>query len=477
MTENHENKVSATPAMDFPEELKNRAREFFRKGSEVAYTLNYDYAIELYLDGLNFWPDALEEGHKLLREISLRRQAAGGKKSGFTDSSKYRKGLGKSDKDLMLKAEYLLSKDPINTGHMMDMIKAAVAGDFRATGEWMANMLFVHTRQQEQNKQAFQIWVFLKENYEKLELYAQSLTACQLALQIKKDEKLEDSLRDLSARTTIKGYDNDEDFRSKVKDKDAQAQLMDDDKIVKSQDTKQQRLMQAKSEYEADPTVPGKIAKYVNALVETETEENENQAIAVLHQAFEQTQQFQHLQRAGEIQIRQATRKVREAQKRLQAEPGSAEMKQQLNLAMQQALAIELKHYELCIKNYPTEMRLKYEYGKRLMRARKFDEAIPVLQEARTDPRYRIASLNNIGQCFFYKQWYPDSIEMFQQALENLEDTEGPMAKELRYNLGRALEAAGKTEEALDCFRKVAQLDFNYLDVRDRVEALRKQQS
>ncbi|MBN2211801.1 MAG: tetratricopeptide repeat protein [Sedimentisphaerales bacterium] len=476
MTDNQDNQIPATTAVDFPEELKNRAREFFRKGGEVAYTLNYDYAIELYLDGLNFWPDALDEGHKQLREIALRRQAAGGKKSGFTDSSKYRKGLGKSPKDLMLKAEYLLSKDPSNPGHMMDMVKAAVAGEYKTTAEWMANMLFAHNRQQEQNKQAFHVWVFLKENYEKLELYAQSLSACQFALQIKKDDRLEDSLRDLSARTTMQEYDNNDDFTSKIKDKNAQSQLLDDDKIVKSQDTKQQRLIQAKAEYEADPTVPGKITKYVNTLVETETEESENQAVEVLNQAFEETRQFQHLQRAGEIQIKQAARKVREAQKLYKAEPGNAELKQQLNIVMQQSLQTELKHYELCIKNYPTDMRLKYEYGKRLMRARKFDEAIPVLQEARTDPRHRISSLNNIGQCFFYKQWYTDSIEMFQQALENLEDTEGNLAKELRYNLGRAYEADGKIEEALDCFRKVAQLDFNYLDVKERVEALRKQQ-
>ena len=80
----------------FAPELLDRARDFFRRGSEVAYALNFDYAIELYLDGLNFWPEALEEGHMKLREIALRRQAAGGKKSGFGDNSKYKKGTGKT---------------------------------------------------------------------------------------------------------------------------------------------------------------------------------------------------------------------------------------------------------------------------------------------------------------------------------------------------------------------------------------------
>ena len=76
-----------TTEMEFPEELIARGREFFHKGSEVAYALNYDYAIELFLDGISFWPDALEEGHKPLRDIALRRQAAGGKKSGSEEGN------------------------------------------------------------------------------------------------------------------------------------------------------------------------------------------------------------------------------------------------------------------------------------------------------------------------------------------------------------------------------------------------------
>ncbi|GAG51134.1 unnamed protein product, partial [marine sediment metagenome] len=116
------------------------------------------------------------------------------------------------------------------------------------------------------------------------------------------------------------------------------------------------------------------------------------------------------------------------------------------------------------------------EYGKRLLRARRFDEAIPIFQEARRNPRHRLASLSNIGQCFFYKKWYADAVETFDQALELVESQESALAKELRYNLGRAYEADGNIEEALKSFRKVAQIDFNYLDVRKRVDELRNQQ-
>ena len=67
-----------------------KAMAFFDRAEEVAATDNFDYAIEMYLDGLATWPTALEEGHKPLRDIALRRQAAGVKKSGFGDKSKFK---------------------------------------------------------------------------------------------------------------------------------------------------------------------------------------------------------------------------------------------------------------------------------------------------------------------------------------------------------------------------------------------------
>ena len=98
-----------------------------------------------------------------------------------------------------------------------------------------------------------------------------------------------------------------------------------------------------------------------------------------------------------------------------------------------------------------------------------------MFQEARSDPRHRMTSLNSIGQCFFYKQWYPDAVEFFQQAFELVENKESQIARELIYNLGRAYEADANINEALECFRKVTQIDFNYRDARDRVDQLRKQ--
>ncbi|OPZ99254.1 MAG: Tetratricopeptide repeat protein [Planctomycetes bacterium ADurb.Bin412] len=472
------NQNGANPVLEFPEELKVKAREFFKKGAEVAYALNYDYAIELYLDGLSIWPDALDEGHKPLREVALRRKEAGQKKAGmFGDSSKFRKSAGKTPKEAMLKAEYLLSKDPTNLALMTDLVKAASEGDYRQTTLWFANLLFEFNRQKD--KPSLQTYILLREVYVKIEAFARALQACQQALQLKPhDTDLENALRDLSAQTTMQQgkYDGQGDFRDSIKDRINQEKLQAQSQSLRSTDVKADALEKARREYQENPTIPGKINNLVNALCDTEEEDRENEAIEILEKSYIQSKQFRYKQHSGQIRIKQWNRRVRKLQLQLKNEPDNQDTKKQLVEATKESLRIELEHYKLSVENYPTDMGIKYEYGKRLMRAQQYDQAIPVFQEARNDPRFRVASINFIGQCFYFKEWYTDAIESFELALEAVEDQEGAIAKELRYNLGRAYEAEGNIEQALNCYRKVAQIDYNYQDVKDRVDSLRKQQ-
>ncbi len=469
----------ATPQQEtaYPEELKANARGFFTKAAEVAYTLNYDYAIELYLDGLSFWPDNIEEGHKPLMEIALRRQTSGGKKSGFGDGSKYKKVSGKNPKDAMLKNEYLLSKDPGNQSYMTGMIKAAMECEYRDTAIWVADILFENNMHH--NKPSFNTYIFLRDSYAKLNVYNRALQACQLAMQIKpKDTNLHDSVRDLSAQTTLQQgrYDDDGDFRDSIKDRESQAKLQTQEAATRSVDVMKNAIEEARGEYDLEPTVPGKIDKLVATLCDTEEDENENDAVRVLEKAYIDLKQFRHKQRAGEIINKQLARRMRNLQKQIKRDPNNKQTVQKYNEAVQKHLQTELAHYKLCVENYPTDLRMKYEYGKRLMMARKYDEAIPLFQEARSDPRHRIEALSGIGGCFFYKKWYTDAVETFEQAYELLENKESATAKDLLYNLGRSHEADEKPEDALNYYRKVAQIDYNYRDARKRVDTLRQQQ-
>jgi tetratricopeptide (TPR) repeat protein len=116
------------------------------------------------------------------------------------------------------------------------------------------------------------------------------------------------------------------------------------------------------------------------------------------------------------------------------------------------------------IENYPTDLRMKYEYGFRLLINKEYDKAIPLFQEAQREPQCRLAALDKTGVCFFLKGWFVDAIDIFSQALRVCEVRDSDIGKELRYNLARSYEENKQADKALEVYRKLAQIDFNYKD-------------
>jgi tetratricopeptide (TPR) repeat protein len=194
------------------------------------------------------------------------------------------------------------------------------------------------------------------------------------------------------------------------------------------------------------------------ALSELQSDEAENEAIELLEDAYERKGDFSFKQRAGQIKIKQLKRKLRKAR--------TAELSAEL-------ASFELEHYCLCAENYPTDLQVKYEYGVRLVESKRYDDAIPLFQEAQRDPRRKISAMDKIGLCFFMKGWYADAIDVFNRAIDSYEIKDDNVAKELQYNLGRAYEEQNEDEKALEIYRKIAQLDFAYKDVSQRVDKLR----
>ena len=80
-----------------------KAKAFFERAEEVAVTNNFDYAIEMYLEGLKHAPNAVEEGHMGLRRLAFVRQSRGKKKPSMVDKVKFRSG--KDPLEEMLNAE------------------------------------------------------------------------------------------------------------------------------------------------------------------------------------------------------------------------------------------------------------------------------------------------------------------------------------------------------------------------------------
>jgi len=375
----------------------------------------------------------------------------------------------------MLNAEYLLAKDPKHLPYAQAMLKVTIEGDYKQTAKWLADFIFKANN--EAAKPSLNTYILLKNSYATMGLYDRALMACQYAVKLKpEDGSLADELQRLSAELTVSRgkYDQEGDFRNSIKNREAQDKLHSQEGVVKTEDYRITAIKDAQKALAADPELPKNIFHLATVLAELQDDKADNEAIVLLENAYRTKNDFSYKQQAGLIKIKNFKRNLRKAKGVLESNSADEKAKALVAELAEKIRNTELEHYRLCVENYPTDLKVKYEYGVRLIQNKQYDDAIPLLQESQRDPRHKISSMDKIGLCFFNKGWYADAIDVFSQAIDVHESKDDSIAKDLRYNLARSYEKQGDMEKAFDIFRKIAQFDFGYRDVRKRVDELRK---
>ncbi len=458
------------------EQALAKAQAFFERAREVAQTNNFDYAIDMYFEGLRRAPDAIEDGHIRLYELARLRQSKGGKKPSMVERVKHLGG--KTPLEQILNAEYLFAKDPDHLPYAEAMLKAAIAGEYKSIAKWIADYLFQANNSAA--KRSLQLYLLLKDSYLAMDQLDRAVIAIQFATELKPDDlELADEYKRLSAEQTLSRgkYDQEVDFRESIKDRAAQEKLQAQQSIVKTEDYRLQAVEDARRALARNPDIPTNTVNLADALSDLQNDQDQREAIELLENAYDRTKDFNFKQRAGLVRIKQAKRKMTEIRAALEANPGDDNARAQLVELSAQFNDIELEHFRLCTENYPTELQFKYEYGIRLIRSKEFDEAIPLFQDVQKNPRLRIGAMDKIGLCFFMKGWYVDAIDVFTKAINMYNIKDDAIAKELQYNRARSYEQQGDMEKALESYRKIAQLDYGFKDVYQRIVKLRHEEA
>jgi len=455
------------------EEDQRKAKVFFDRGKSVADTGNYDYAISMYLEGLNIDPDSVD-AHQALRDISLKRKAGGAKGGlGFMEAMRLKRPT-KDDKQNMLNAARLLAYDPGNTDHMVSILQNAYRAGYYDTVLWMGPILF-RANADVKNPDGGK-FIILKDVYKGLERWRMAAEAAQAAQAVRpNDMELGTEVKNLGALETMHqgGYASASSFRQSVRDMAGQQKLMDADKDIRSEDSLQRAVREAEQEWQADPDEPGKLVKLVDALEKTESPDHENRALELLEEAYKKTGQFRFRQRAGRIKMSQWRRMERSQRSEASAHPDDKDLQQSYEQFRVERLEFELKEYMLWSENYPTDMALRFEMAKRMFELQRYDQAIPVLQHARQDPKLRFEAAMLLGRSFLEAGFGHEAVETFQGAIDEYQLRGSDLAKELNYWQARALEQQGDRDTATKRYSQVAQWDFNYRDVQARIKRLR----
>jgi tetratricopeptide (TPR) repeat protein len=459
------------------DEDKAKAAKWFLRARELGDKRQFDTAIEYYVSGLEFWPEAVEEACKPLHGCAVARKQLGGKKPGLKDTMK-RSTSDKNAKQAYVNSLWLFANDPDNVGYIEAVMRNASRLRAEDAAKWAGGILYKSLENNlktsgKQFQTIIQLFEELGDRAAGRGDHAFGVAAYQSGVEmlnlwrrrIPKDQQADVALKSLSTKLTIlKGkYQDGESFRDSVRDAERQADLHDQQRTVQADERLDALIAKADAEYQQSAGGPA-LKHLVDLLCRRERADEETRAIGLLINEFKRGGEYRWKQSADDIRMKQLGREVREAEK-----TGDANAVKEARVAQ---LRFEITVFKDRVERYPSDNRALFEYGVRKFSAGQFDDAIPLFQRARNDPKNRAACGMYLGRCFFRKGYHSQAVSALTEAISEHEFTDDDLAKTMRYWLARAQEAAGERDAAGKTYGEILTLDYNYKDVRARLDQL-----
>lgn len=454
-----------------------KARRFFEHAKTVAEATNYDYAIEMYINGLRHDPDNMPM-HEALLDVAKRRKVAGGKPMGMMDKLK---SSGSDAVSKMLDAEKTWAMNFTDGSLMKEFMKRAVEADEAEAelnlGEiafWIGSMAMEFMGPKAKSKD----YIAIRDLFARVGSYDKAIEACKRAIRLDmNNSNLMADLKNLEAEKyaakSAGSGEADASFRDNIKDEEfSKESASGNTRAVSAVDA---AVAKRRAEYEEDPEDLDRLSKLVDALLKKEEYNAEEEAMKLLGKAHQQTGQYRYKVRVGDIKMKQFNRDLRDIKKNLAAAPSDDYFKQRFKDAQKDKLTFELGEYAERVKNYPTDLKLKFELGKRYYQSRQFDEAIGMLQQGKDEPKSRAQAHLLLGRCFIEKEWFDEAVDTVHRGIEAHPIPDDAVGKELRYDLMISLLAAAEksrnveqADEANKLASELLQMDINYKDIKDR---------
>ncbi|MEQ9206580.1 MAG: hypothetical protein RLN78_04370 [Phycisphaerales bacterium] len=457
-----------------------KAEAFFKHARTVHDSENYEYAMQLWLNGLRRDPGNMEALNSYLRSAEV--FSVQSKKGVSKETKSAVAGKGDIGKYISALLDFGLKRMDVSTA-----IKAAqAAGKLGLTDP--TKMIGEHALTLAQNdpKQKKDMFVKLLDAFDNARVFELAAIAGEMACRMDpSDGELQVRVRNMLAASTMSqgGYDSDEEggFRKNIRNADKQLELEQQDSVAKTSSTKDQIIERTAADYESRPDDLSALNAYAKALLDRGTNADELKAMALYGSAYKSSGQFRFRQQAGEVQIRRAQRMIAKLTKHVQADPSNAEMVAKLKEGNEKFLKLQLQELTLRVENYPTDLALKYRLGKILFETGQYNEAIEQFQLAQNEPKLKREVLMLMGKSFMMLGgWEDAAIQTFRQALEKNKEDDSELGMDLRYSLMNALtlkaEKESDVEPATEADKIAASLaiqQFNYRDVRDRREQIK----
>jgi tetratricopeptide (TPR) repeat protein len=448
-------------------ELDPRHQALWKKALISAERKNWEYVIDQLLPIVTANVGFID-GRKLLRSAESEASGgSGGKKfsfglGGFKPSSKKDPAEAIADME-----ENVFRKDPFNLNANEQLYEIAMKMHFPELAAFALETIRAgHPDNTKHMHKLAQHYMAHEEPEKASEVYRLIVKVDPRDMDAMKGEK------DAAARTSIlrQGWGGDN-FRNAMKDGGEAAKLEMLSRQGMTQEQMEQFLAETIEQYNADQTNI-MIVKRMSDLYE-KLGQIEN-ALMFYDYALTLNPGDVALQRKVEI-IRDKVQdqQIEDFEREIEANPGAPDIEEKRAQVMEirrQRASVVINEAKGRVDRNPTDKTLRYELGQAYFNAGMYTEAIPELQQAKSNPNMRIKAILLLGRCFERKNMNDLAKTSLMEASKELVVMDA-IKKEVLYELANVLEKMGDKPASLDALKEIYNADYGYKDVAKRVES------
>lgn len=465
----------------------DKAKKFLEHAETQANASSFDYALQLFAQGIRFDPSNLV-AHQHMYETAVRYIQGGGKAA---TSKELRQVDDGSVCGRFAAAEYAWMKDLNSAAAALRMLERASeimeAGlDMSEFGAWAAPKVLNLVRMQLKKKPSKSMLIQAKDAFTGVNAWDQAMICGEEAYNLdRSDSKLMDEIKQLTAARAIQqgGYQQsvgqEGGFRGNIRDADKQRALEEAESLSGGADVAARNLERARKEFEDNPLQLEAIRRYAQLLKRQQTVEMETQAIEVYEVGYARTGDFALKAFANDIRIAQMRRDVKALAEAAAAAPQDTAAQQAAEGARLRLLESEYTDYTDRIAKYPTDRKLKADAGRVAFELGRIEDAMAHFQAAKEEPRLRVYGAHMLGRCFAAEGWHNEAIGEYREALAALDAATTEQDLDIRYDLMRSLAALAREErstayakEAVEICSVIMRKDISFRDIRAKRKEL-----
>ncbi len=455
------------------EPAKRMAAQWFARARDGLNKGNYDYAIKMLKEACKL--DPCHMGYRQLLRSAARKKWGDNKRGSrlaavTTVKSRTALKAAKARGEYYRALEHcedILAVNPWDTGTLLNM-----AAIFDRLGQpdlavWSAKLALEKDPADPAVNRA------LAEYYEKRGDFTKAMDCWERVKKARpEDQEADKKLKGLAAFATIDkgGYEKASSFTDAIADKQKTQELLDEAKGGTGEDRLAYQAQQIMARIQRDPKV---LAPYLQLSELYRRYGQYGKAAEVVEQALAQI--GEHIDLIAEqenVEIGRMNAELDQLRKQLNKDPEDQALQQRYRALAKQLNDYELACYKRRSEHNPADLGVRAELGIRLAKAGRHDEAIVELQKARAEPRRKAEVLKWIGRCFHSKKNLRMARRHYEQALEAVAEADEQAIKEVHYLLGRVCEDLGDRSAAIEHYEKVAEIDYGYRDVAQRLDQL-----